>query len=291
METCVLKYHPKYSDIIFNRELSHNVSELCEENMNILVHGTSKSGKRTLVNKALDLYKNLKYNDISHETTIGYVMRSISMTCIDFDALSNKHHKILKDEYTYLRNCMNMGQKKILILFSVNEYNEKIQNLLIEILNDGIVQLIVTSSNTSGIVEKIKSNFVQIRVPYPTLDEYNNFLENIGLSMKITERTSIIDFLIQIDCHVNMYQREDHSYNILSKHMSYDEIRNMIDKLIKYNTMNKIYKLILRRITSFETIQLLADCQHRHIKGSRANYHLEFLLFKLNHLYFNERSG
>ena len=259
--------------------------------MNILVHGASQSGKRTLVNKALNLYKILKYNDISHDSTIGYVMRSTYITCIDFDALSNKHHKILKEEYIYLRNSINLGQKKILILFSINEYNEKIQNMLIEILNDGIVQLIVTSSNTSGITEKIKSNFVQIRIPYPTLDEYNNFLKDISLSLRITQRTSIIDFLIQIDCHVNMYKCEDHSYNILSRHMSYEEIRLMIDKLIKYNSIKKIYELILRKNNSFENISILADCQYRHIKGSRDNYHLEYILFKLNDLHFNERCG
>jgi len=236
---------------------------------NILINGSSGSGKRYLVNNFI---KKIYNNDRLMMDT--YVL---NVNCALFSGI-----KFIREDIKYFCKTNIKNKFKLVVLDNAHELTTDAQSALrrcIEIFNFN-TRFIIITTNKRKILKPILSRFCEINVPLPTIKNkqlslHNYFIENIITKdredwlKKYLKKITLNELVEHVEILYNKAYSATDIINLIKKNnMNYDDKSNTNDLLM-------IFTKIKREFRS----EILLMYFVLYFIYFRSNYNLENIIF------------
>lgn len=324
----IIKFHYKKSEIYKNYKLLPN----------LLIHGNSGSGKHTLIKLLLTDIFDESINDTFMET---YLIKGYGNSIVEVDIEQSKYHLIFEpknsgiDKYIIQEVIKEYAKKKIInisyniypyhIVFinNIDNLNENAQTSLRDIIENysKTCRFILCGSQTSKIIDPIKSRCLDFKVKSPTFDEMKFYLYNILNKENIKISNLKINKIIkdgELNIKKTLWLLQMTLYGIKNLELSWKESLNIIVTIIiNFKNLNTnilkedivtiirevLYKIFTTTISGScilhellnkiiysnefnttilnEILQVASNSELRLYSGKRCVFHLEDFIYKI----------
>lgn len=303
------KTYNKINEFHFSKQ---KIYENYESMPNLLIHGPPGCGKHTLINLLLQDIFDDSINDIFTET---YYIKNYGNTVVDVDIQQSRYHLIIEpnntgiDKYLIQEIVKEYAKKKI-INVSYNKYPFRV--VLINNVDNlhyyaqtslrctmekyhKTCRFILCASQTSKIIDPIKSRCLDVRIPAPSRDDMLNMVYYILLNEhRLISRRKINRIIDAGEYNtkktlwiLNMSLYGINDYELLWKKSLDKLIELMIDfknekvsvlndKLIP-TTRNILYNIF---ITNIPGIEILHEIINKIIKSNQFDTDLLYIILQ-----------
>ena len=258
----------------YNKELYKEHFNKFKKLPNILIHGGTGSGKKTLINMLLREIYGSQADNIKIET---YNIMGYSNNEINIDIIQSNYHMIIEatnsgvDKYMIQEIVKEYAKQKILQVFANNipfkiivinnvdnlsYYAQTSLRCTMERYHK-TCKFILCGYQISKIIEPLRSRCLNIRVPRPTQNELFGYLLDISIKEKINISCNTINYIINKSelnikyClwWMDYYRNKIYNFNISWKeylHPIIDCFHNIYKqkKIITINIINEIRNII-----------------------------------------------
>lgn len=265
-ETFINKYKPQLlDDFNFDGNLGYIIKQFIEiDTLNLLIVGSSNSGKTTLLSAIIREYYELLPNVYIDYTKKNSDMKSLENNILYINNLKEQGIQYYRTEMkTFCQLYSNIpGKKKLIVIDDLDSINQQSQEVFRSYLDHygNNVCFISVCSNVQKVIESLQSRLHILRLPSPTKKRCSQILEHIvnQESIQITKEAkeyllkisqesvrSIINHLEKIwilDCNIDINICKELCFNIhLSLFEQYIEFLMKPDGL--YNAIMILYKI------------------------------------------------